>query len=126
MRSSIDLNWIINTRSSNSLTRRVLNDFPGRELVIKHTSVIDTRHLSQRGGKHVCCSLLEEIDKPIVIDWRWKYVQTLNRLTNDHRCRLIMAESIDLDIPFKLTSTGVNGKFNLEMAGESIFQSQFL
>ena len=107
----------INTRSSNSLTRKVLNDFPGRNWSSDYTSVIDSRHLSQRGGEASLLFALSENDKPIVIDWRWKYVQSLERLTNDNRCRLIMAESIDLDLPFKLTSTGVNGKFNLEMAG---------
>ena len=107
----------LDSRSSNSLTRKVLIDFPGRKWSTDFAGIIDTRHISQRGGEASVLFALEENDKPIVIDWRWKHVQSLDRLVNDSRCRLVMSESADLDLPFKLTSTGINGKFNLEMSG---------
>jgi len=104
-------------KSSNSLTRKVLNDFPGREWTQKFNGVIDTRSLSQRGGEAALLFSLEENELPIVVDWRWKPVKSLDRLTSDSRCRLVIGESIDLDLPFKLTSSGGHGKFNLEMQG---------
>ena len=45
------------------------------------------------------------------------YVKSLDRLVSDSRCRIVIGESIDLDLPFKLTSGGGKGKFNLEMQG---------
>ena len=65
---------------------------------------------------------LEEIDAPIILDWRWKYVEALERLGADHRCRVIISDDIDLNISLKLTS-GDKGKFNLEIKVESKFQS---
>ena len=107
----------LKSNSSNSLTRKVLNDFPGRDWSDSFEGVVDTRSLSQRGGEASLRFALKESEIPIVVDWRWKYVESLGRLASDSRCRLIMGESIDLDLPFKLTSTGVNRKYNLEMAG---------
>jgi hypothetical protein len=102
---------------SNSLTRKVLTDFPGRKWSDKIQNIIDSRYMSERAGEASLLYALEEIDKPIIVDWRWKHVDTLDRLVNDSRCRIIMTELLSLDLPFKLTSTGDNKKFNLEMAG---------
>lgn len=107
----------LKSNSSNSLTRKVLNDFPGRVWTEKFEGIVDTRSMSQRGGEASLRFALKESEIPIVVDWRWKNVESLEYLASDSRCRLIMGESIDLDLPFKLTSTGVKGKFNLEMAG---------
>ncbi len=107
----------IKSRASNSLTRKVLRDFPGREWTGKSNSVIDTRHLSQNGGEATLIFALEEIESPIIIDWRWKHVSSLDRLALDHRCRLIISDAMELDVPFKIHATGALGKYNLEMPG---------
>ena len=120
--SSLDMKFSrlvedINSRSSNALTRKVLSDFPGREWGDETGSVIDTRHLSQRAGEACLLFALEEIEAPIILDWRWKYVEALDRLGADHRCRVIISNEISLDIPLKLTSSDTPGKFNLEIPG---------
>ena len=79
--------------------------------------MIDTRHLSQRAGEACLLFALEEIEAPIILDWRWKYVEALDRLGADHRCRVIISNEISLDIPLKLTSSDTPGKFNLEIPG---------
>ena len=107
----------IKSNSSNSLTRKVLNDFPGRQWSQQSSGVIDTRSMSERGGEAALLFCIEESELPIVVDWRWKHVKSLDRLASDSRCRLVIGESIDLDLPFKLTSSGHHGKFNLEMQG---------
>ena len=88
--------------SSNSLTRKVLNDFPGRKWSQQFNNVIDTRSVSERGGEAALLFALEEGEMPIVVDWRWGYVKSLDRLVSDSRCRIVIGESIDLDLPFKL------------------------
>lgn len=118
--SSLDMKFSrliedINSRSSNALTRRVLSDFPGREWGDEVGSLIDTRHLSQRAGEACLLFALEEIDAPIIVDWRWKYVETLDRLAADSRCRIIISDDIGLNISFKLSSSEIPGKFNLEI-----------
>ncbi len=120
--SSLDMKFSrliedIKSRSSNALTRRVLSDFPGREWGDETGSVIDTRHLSQRAGEACLLFAIEEIEAPIILDWRWKYVEALDRLAADHRCRVIISNEISLDIPLKLTSGDTPGKFNLEIPG---------
>lgn len=107
----------INSKSSNALTRRVLSDFPGREWGSQVDTLVDTRHLSQRAGEACLLFALEEIDAPIIIDWRWKYVETLDRVGADSRCRVIISDDIDLNISLKLTSSETPGKFNLEIPG---------
>ena len=107
----------IKSGASNSLTRKVLNDFPGRKWSQQFNNVIDTRSFSERGGEAALQFSLEEGEMPIVVDWRWGHVKSLDRLVSDSRCRLVIGESIDLDLPFKLTSGGGRGKFNLEMQG---------
>jgi hypothetical protein len=107
----------IKSNSSNSLTRKVLNDFPGRQWSQQFSGVIDTRSMSERGGEAALLFCIEESELPIVVDWRWKHVKSLDRLASDSRCRLVIGESIDLDLPFKLTSSDQHGKFNLEMQG---------
>ena len=107
----------LNSKSSNALTRKVLSDFPGREWGEEIGSVIDTRHISERGGEACLLFALEEIHSPILLDWRWKYVEALDRLGADYRCRVIISDAIDLKVSFKLTSTGVSGKYNLEIPG---------
>lgn len=108
----------VNSGSSNALTRKVLNDFPGRNWSEEICDIIDTRYISQRGGEAVLRFALEISDKPIVIDWRWKYdSDLLGRLAGDSRCRLIICENSEIELPFKLTSAGSNGKFKLEMPG---------
>ena len=107
----------LNMRSSNALTRRVLNDFPGRKWGDEVGTLIDTRHLSQRAGEACLLFALEEIEAPIILDWRWKYVEALERLGADHRCRVIISDDIDLNISLKLTSGDMPGKFNLEIPG---------
>ncbi|MGB2276979.1 MAG: ArsR/SmtB family transcription factor [Candidatus Poseidoniaceae archaeon] len=107
----------LNSRSSNALTRRVLSDFPGREWGEGIGSLIDTRHLSQRAGEACLLFALEEIDAPIILDWRWKYVEALDRLGADQRCRVIISNDISLDISLRLTTSDTPGKFNLEIPG---------
>ena len=93
----------IKSDSSNSLTRKVLNDFPGRKWSEPFNNVINTR-FTERGGEACLLFALEEGEMPIVVDWRWRYVKSLDRLVSDSRCRIVIGESIDLDLPFKLTS----------------------
>ena len=107
----------LNSKSSNALTRKVLSDFPGREWGKEIGNVIDTRHISERGGEACLLFALEEIHYPILLDWRWKYVEALDRLGSDYRCRVIISDAIDLKVSFKLTSTGMSGKYNLEIPG---------
>ena len=107
----------LKSKSSNSLTRKVLSDFPGRDWSEDIGTVIDTRHISQRGGEACLLFALEEIESPIIIDWRWRYVDALDRLAVDHRCRVIISDAMDLAVPFKLTSSDTLGKFNLEIPG---------
>lgn len=107
----------ITNSSSNALTRRVLNDFPGRNWTEGIGNFIDTRSISQRGGEAVVRFALDASDKPIVLDWRWPLDQNLlTQFATDSRCRVIICESSDLGLPFTLTSSG-NGKFDLEMPG---------
>lgn len=107
----------LKSRSSNALTRRVLSDFPGREWGGKVGTVIDTRHLSQRAGEACLLYALEEIESPLLVDWRWEHVEALDRLGADSRCRVIISDAIQLKVSFKLTSSEVPGKFNLEIPG---------
>jgi len=106
----------IDSLSSNALTRRVLNDFPGRKWVDVCEDFIDTRSVSQRGGEAIVRYALAEVEKPIVLDWRWPLQEDLlSQFTSDSRCRVVICESADLGLPFILTSVEGNGKFNLEM-----------
>ena len=107
----------LKSKSSNSMTRRVLSDFPGRNWTEESSSVIDTRHISKRAGESSLIYALEESNLPIVVDWRWKNAPTVDRLAMDNRCRLIMSDTMELEMPFKLTSSGIVGKYNLEMPG---------
>lgn len=120
--SALDMKFLrliedMNSKSSNALTRRVLSDFPGREWGHEVGSLVDTRHLSQRAGEACLLFAIEEIEAPIILDWRWKHVEALDRLGADHRCRVIISNEISLDIPLKLTSSDKPGKFNLEIPG---------
>ncbi|MAV03923.1 MAG: hypothetical protein CMA19_06620 [Euryarchaeota archaeon] len=106
----------ITSFSSNALTRRVLNDFPGRKWVDVCGDFIDTRSVSQRGGEAIVRYALAEVQKSIVLDWRWPMKEDLlSQFTSDSRCRVVICESADLGLPFILTSVEGNGKFNLEM-----------
>ena len=67
--------------------------------------MIDTRHITQRAGEACLLFAIEEIESPIVMDWRWKYVEALDRLAADHRCRIIISNEIDLNVSLKLTSS---------------------
>ena len=108
----------IKSSSSNALTRRVLNDFPGRNWTDERSDFIDTRSISQRGGEAVLRFALDVSKKPIVLDWRWPLDDDLlAQFASDSRCRVVICESPDLGLPFILTSSGGNGKFDLEMPG---------
>ncbi len=120
--SALDVKFIrlindLNSKSSNALTRRVLSDFPGRKWGGEVDKLVDTRHITQRAGEACLLFALEEIESPIVIDWRWKYVEALDRLAADNRCRIIISDEIDLNVSLKLTSSDISGKFNLEIPG---------
>ena len=104
--------------SSNSQTRKVLNDFPGRNWSDNHENVIDTRSISQRAAVAIANFALENSKLPILIDWRWTPdMTTLDRIASNSRCRMIICETQDVGLPFKLTSLSGNGKFDLEMPG---------
>jgi hypothetical protein len=108
----------INSSASNALTRRVLNDFPGRNWTDEVSDFIDTRSISQRGGKATLRFALDISEKPIVLDWRWPLDDNLlAQFASDSRCRVVICESSDIGLPFILTSAGGNGKFDLEMPG---------
>jgi hypothetical protein len=108
----------IKSSSSNALTRRVLNDFPGRNWTDKVSDFIDTRSISQRGGEAALRFALDISEKPIVLDWRWPLNDNLlAQFASDSRCRVVICESPNLGLPFILTSSGGNGKFDLEMPG---------
>ena len=94
-----------------------MSDFPGRKWGGEVDKLIDTRHITQRAGEACLLFALEEIESPIVIDWRWKYVEALDRLAADNRCRIIISDEIDLNVSLKLTSSDISGKFNLEIPG---------
>lgn len=107
----------IKSNSSNSMTRKVLSDFPGRGWCEDFGTIIDTRNISQRGGEATLLAVLELSKAPIILDWRWKHVPVLDRLAVNNRCRLVISDSMDLDLPFRLTATGTVGKYDLEMQG---------
>jgi len=108
----------INSSASNALTRRVLNDFPGRNWSDGVSDFIDTRSISQRGGAATLRFALDISEKPIVLDWRWPLDDNLlAQFASDSRCRVVICESSDIGLPFILTSAGGNGKFDLEMPG---------
>ena len=108
----------INSSASNALTRRVLNDFPGRHWTDEMDDFIDTRYISKIGGESVLRFALEISERPIVLDWRWPLNESLlGRFASDSRCRIIVCESVDIGLPFILTSSDGTGKFDLEMPG---------
>ena len=108
----------ITSSSSNTQTRKVLNDFPGRTWSDDSGSIIDTRSISQRAAVAVVNFALENSELPIMLDWRWPpNLNILNRIASDSRCRMIICETPDVGLPFKLTSSSGNGKFDLEMPG---------
>ena len=108
----------IDSSSSNALTRKLLNDFPGRVWKNQKTKFIDTRSLSQRGGEAALRYAIEVSEDSIVLDWRWnENVELLNRFSSDTRCKLLISESSQTNLPFILTSTNETGKFKLEIPG---------
>ena len=108
----------LNSSVSNALTRKVLNDFPGRKWADSFEDFIDTRYISQTGGESVLRFALTSSEKPIVLDWRWAMNETiLKQFASDSRCRILICESADIGLPFILTSLEGNGKFDLEMPG---------
>jgi hypothetical protein len=108
----------IKSSASNALTRRVLNDFPGRKWTNSLDDFIDTRFISRIGGESVLRFALEISEKPIVFDCRWALNEILiKQFTSDSRCRIIICESAETDLPFVLTSLEGKGKFDLEMPG---------
>lgn len=121
--TSIDEKYIrllddLSNSSSNALTRKVLNDFPGRMWADEFETIIDTRSISQRGAESIVNYALEVSDVPIVLDWRWPANHDLlGRFASDSKCRIIICEHSDIGLPFVLTSLGDSGKFDLEMPG---------
>ena len=108
----------IESSSSNALTRKVLNDFPGRIWADDFDSLIDTRSISQRAAESIVNYALENTNQPIVLDWRWPANHNLlGRFASDSKCRMIICETPDIGLPFVLTSQEGQGKFDLEMPG---------
>ena len=106
----------LESKVSNASTRKLLSDFPGKEWSSKLTDFIDTRGISHRAAQSVLEYLLEESELPLVINWRWPVENDeLNRLISDSRCRLVICESTNLALPFRLTSGEKSGKFFLGM-----------
>ena len=108
----------IGKSSSNALTRKVLNDFPGRVWSDDFDTLIDTRSISQSAAESIVNYALESSDIPIVLDWRWPVNKNLlGRLASDSKCRMIICETPYIGLPFVLTSQDGHGKFDLEMPG---------
>ena len=104
--------------SSNSVTRKLLHDFPGRVFESYNGNILDTRGISSIGGEAILKFALENSQKPIILDWRWSgSIPLLDVLAEDSRCRLINLESKSLPLPFVLTYGNDIGKFLLEMPG---------
>ena len=100
---------------SNTGTRKLLKDFPGRTWVNQHEGIIDTRGISLIGARACLNHLLENSIRPLVVDWRWGDAPELTRLANDQRCRVIVAEGLELDLPFVLTRSESEDSFVLQM-----------
>ena len=99
---------------SSASTRRLLADFPGREWA--EEGVLDTRSLSLRAARAVLAYALESSTQPIVAHWRWPIERgVLDQLVADSRCRMVICEGASLELPMRLTSMGVHGKFSLEL-----------
>ena len=108
----------IGNSSSNALTRKVLNDFPGRLWSDDFDKLIDTRSISQRAAESIVNYVLESSNLPIVLDWRWPVNENLlGRLASDSKCRMIICETPYTGLPFVLTSQAGHAKFDLEMPG---------
>jgi len=108
----------IENSSSNALTRKVLNDFPGRVWTDSFDNIIDTRSISQRAAESIVNFSLEVSNLPIVLDWRWPANHNLlTRFASDGKCRMVICEIPEIGLPFVLTSQEGQGKFDLEMPG---------
>ena len=108
----------IQNSASNALTRKVLNDFPGRFWTDDFDNLIDTRSISHRAAESIVNYALEATNLPIVLDWRWPANHNLlGRFASDSKCRMIICEIPDIGLPFVLTSHEGQGKFDLEMPG---------
>jgi hypothetical protein len=108
----------IQNSASNALTRKVLNDFPGRLWTDGFDNLIDTRSISHRAAESIVNYALEATNLPIVLDWRWPAsLNLLGRFASDSKCRMIICEIPDIGLPFVLTSQEGQGKFDLEMPG---------
>ena len=101
---------------SNSLTRKVLNDFPGRDWTNSEVEFLDTTSVTSRGAEAIVSYALENYQNSLALDWRWSnQSEVLERFSNDSRGKIIVSNLVELELPFLLSSTGQDGKYELRL-----------
>jgi len=104
--------------SSNALTRKLLNDFPGRNWTDSHSGILDTSSVSKRGAEAILSYAMETSDVTINLDWRWgQSTELISRFSDDNRCGLLIEESGSSNLSFILSASSELGKYSLEMPG---------
>ena len=99
---------------SNSLTKKVLNDFPGKFWTSKEVEFFDTTSVTKRGAEAIVEFALENCTEPIALDWRWSPDNgLLQRFVNDSKGKLLISDNSIVQTQFTLTATAVSGKFEL-------------
>ena len=99
---------------SNSNTRKVLNDFPGKEWTESNSNFLDTTSITSRGAIAIVEYALKEYDSPIALDWRWAADDVLlKRFVNDTKGKLLICDNTITQARFILTPLKEDGKFEL-------------
>ena len=99
---------------SNSNTRKVLNDFPGKEWTELNSNFLDTTSITSRGAIAIVEYALKEYDSPIALDWRWAADDVLlKRFVNDTKGKLLICDNTITQARFILTPLKEDGKFEL-------------
>ena len=102
---------------SNSNTRKVLNDFPGKEWSESNSKFLDTTSVTARGAIAIVEYALEKYDSPIALDWRWAADETiLGRFVNDTKGKLLICDNTITQSQFILNPLKEEGKFELTTA----------
>ena len=99
---------------SNSITRKVLNDFPGKKWTRSEVDFFDTTSIAVKGAKAIVEYALENCTAPIALDWRWSSDEgLLQRFVNDNNGKLLISDRSKVETHFTLNPTSVEGKFEL-------------